>query len=268
MQSHAKRWITALVAVPLLIWIIACAGKTAFALLITSASVIGILEYNRLVFGQERRSERIITVSAAVFFPVAAWGGSRELLLALVSFSVMAVFILNLLKARTGALQVNFPARAVLGITYIPLLISHLILIRNLPSGHLWIFYVLVVAFAGDVAAYYVGRSLGKRKLLVEVSPGKTIEGTIGLMVGSTVASIVFFLFFFPSLTIYHAVFLGLIGGVIGQLGDLTESALKREAGIKDSGSLLPGHGGILDRLDCLLFIAPFVFYYQEFIIK
>jgi phosphatidate cytidylyltransferase len=87
-------------------------------------------------------------------------------------------------------------------------------------------------------------------------------------MIGSTVGSIVFISHFFPALPIFHAAFLGMIGGVIGQLGDLTESALKREAGIKDSGALLPGHGGILDRLDCLLFISPFVFYYKEFIIK
>jgi len=268
MQSHAKRWITALIAVPLLFWIIGYAGKTAFALLITVASGAGILEYNRMVFAKEGRPEKTIAIAAALFFPLAAFGGNCEILLSLAVFSVMTVFIFNLLRARAGKLEVDSPARAVLGIMYIPLLISHLILIRAVPSGHLWIFYVLVVAFAGDVAAYYVGKSLGKRKLLAEVSPGKTIEGTMGLMIGSTLGSVVFFLIFFPDLSIVHAFFLGLAGGVIGQLGDLTESALKREAGIKDSGMLLPGHGGILDRLDCLLFISPFIFYYREFIIR
>ncbi len=268
MQSHAKRWVTALIAVPLLFWIIGCAGKTAFALLIAVASVAGMLEYNRMVFKKGCSSEKTIVLAAALIFPLAAFGGNRALLLALVVFSVMTVFIFNLLRAKAGMLEVNTPARAVLGIMYIPLLISHLILIRAVPSGHLWIFYVLVVAFSGDVAAYYAGRSLGKRKLLAEVSPGKTIEGTIGLMIGSALGSVVFFLIFFKELSIVHAFFLGLAGGVIGQLGDLTESALKREAGIKDSGMLLPGHGGILDRLDCLLFISPFIFYYREFIIR
>lgn len=268
MQSHAKRWITALIAVPLLFWIIGYAGKTAFALLIAVASVIGTGEYNRMVFVQEARSEKTIALAASFLFPMTALSGSRELLLALAAFSVLTVFVFNLLRAKKGMLAVNFPARTVLGIMYIPLLLSHLILLRALPSGHIWIFYLLVVAFAGDVAAYYVGRSLGKSKLLAEVSPGKTIAGTVGLMVGSTLGSVVFFLFFFPHLPILHAFLMGLVGGIIGQLGDLTESALKREAGVKDSGTLLPGHGGILDRLDCLLFIAPFIFYYREFIIR
>lgn len=268
MQSHAKRWITALVAVPLLFWIIGYAGRTAFFLLIAAASLIGTGEYNRLVFEREGRSEKSIAIIAAFLFPLAAFSENRELLLALVAFSVLTVFILNLLRARTGLLAVNFPARTVLGILYIPFLISHLILLRALPSGHIWIFYLLVVAFAGDVAAYYTGRSLGKGKLLEGVSPGKTVAGTVGLMIGSTLGSVVFFRIFFPNLPIMHAFFMGFAGGIIGQLGDLTESALKREAGIKDSGNLLPGHGGILDRLDCLLFIAPFIFYYKEFVIR
>lgn len=267
MVSHAKRWVTALIAVPALFWIIARGGQTVFAVLIAAASLVGIIEYNRMVFTCGDQAEKNVVVIAALLFPLAAYWGNRELLLALAAFSVMAVFMLNLLRIRKNGLDMNVPARAVLGIIYIPLLISHLILIRALPSGYLWVFYVLVVAFAGDVAAYYVGRSLGKGKLLFEVSPGKTVEGTLGLIIGSTIGSIVFMTCFFPSIPLFHKVFLGLAGGVIGQLGDLTESALKREAGIKDSGALLPGHGGILDRLDCLLFISPFVFYYREFII-
>lgn len=268
MFSHAKRWITALVAAPILLWTIALGGRVSFAVLIMVVSLAGILEYNRLAFGRGISVEKIVTTAAALLFPLAAFGGDRELLLALTAFSAMAVLILHLLQTKKGRLEMNYPARAVMGVIYVPLLISHLILIRALPAGALWVFYVLAVAFAGDVAGYYVGRSLGKGKLLVEVSPGKTIEGTIGLIMGSTIGSIVFIKYFFPSLPLGHAAILGVIGGVIGQLGDLTESALKREAGIKDSGALLPGHGGILDRLDCLLFIAPFVFYYKEFIIK
>ena len=128
--------------------------------------------------------------------------------------------------------------------------------------------FILVLAFTGDVAAYYVGKGMGKRKLLPHVSPGKTVEGTIGLVAGSIAGCLLFRQLFFPLLPVAHAVILGLVGSVTGQLGDLCESAFKRAAGVKDSGALLPGHGGILDRLDCLMFIAPVVYYYQALIIR
>jgi phosphatidate cytidylyltransferase len=99
------------------------------------------------------------------------------------------------------------------------------------------------------------------------VSPGKSVEGTIALVAGSIAGCLIFSYFFFPQLPAVHAAIMGLVGSVAGQLGDLCESALKRTAGVKDSGMLLPGHGGILDRLDCLMFITPFVYYYQEYFI-
>ena len=145
---------------------------------------------------------------------------------------------------------------------------SHFILIRQESDGVRWIFFILVLAFSGDIAAYYVGKGLGRRKLLPEVSPGKTVEGTIGLVAGSIIACVLFRQWFFPTLSVLHAVILGLVGSVTGQLGDLCESALKRTAGVKDSGTLLPGHGGILDRLDCLMFITPFVYYYRVLVIQ
>ena len=159
-------------------------------------------------------------------------------------------------------------ARAILGILYIPLLMAHFILIRRTPSGILWIFFILVLAFAGDIAAFYIGRRFGRRKLLPEVSPGKTVEGTIGLVAGSIAGCVLFQHWFFHALPVVHAVVLGLVGSVAGQLGDLCESALKRSAGVKDSGVILPGHGGILDRLDCLMFITPFVYHYQGYVIR
>ncbi len=131
-----------------------------------------------------------------------------------------------------------------------------------------WIFFILVLAFSGDIAAYYVGSRMGKRKLLPKVSPGKTVEGTIGLVVVSIAGCLLFRQLFFPLLSVPHAVILGLVGSIAGQLGDLCESALKRAAGVKDSGVMLPGHGGILDRLDCLMFITPFMYYYRVFIIR
>jgi len=118
-------------------------------------------------------------------------------------------------------------------------------------------FFILVLAFAGDIAAFYVGRTWGRRKLLPLVSPGKTEEGILGLVAGSVLGCLIFRQLFLPSLPIVHTVVLGIVGSVIGQLGDLCESAIKRASGVKDSGVILPGHGGLLDRLDCLILSCP-----------
>ena len=180
---------------------------------------------------------------------------------------MLVVFFTFLLGIREEKFDILPVGKLVLGFMYVPLMMSYFILIRRFEQGHLWILFLLVLAFAGDVAAYYVGRNFGRRKLLPLVSPNKTVEGTIGLFAGSVVGCVIFQHFFFPSLPVVHAAALGLFGSVIGQLGDLCESAMKRASGVKDSGTILPGHGGILDRLDCLIFIAPFLYYYRVFVI-
>jgi phosphatidate cytidylyltransferase len=136
-----------------------------------------------------------------------------------------------------------------------------------LDKGALWIIFVLVLAFAGDIVALYAGKYFGKHKLVPLISPGKTVEGLIGLVFGSTLACLIFSYYFFPEIPLTHIAILAFTGSIIGQLGDICESAIKRNYGLKDASSLLPGHGGILDRLDCLIFIAPFVYYYRIFVI-
>lgn len=268
MSPHLKRWLTALIAVPILFWIIAYGGGGSFAVLIIMVSLAGMFEYNRMAFGRALCAEKALTSVSAVVILLTAVSGDRSMLFSLLVFSIMVVLMLNLLRIRKQGLDMAPAGRALLGILYVPVLMSHFILIRQTQSGILWVFFILVLAFAGDVAAYYVGRGLGKRKLLPEVSPGKTVEGTMGLIAGSVVGCLLFRQWCFPMLTVADAAILGLLGSVVGQLGDLSESALKRAAGVKDSGALLPGHGGILDRLDCLMFITPFVYYYQEFVIR
>ena len=262
-----KRWITGIIVVPILFGIIAYGGKEAFAVLIAVASLVGMYEYNRMAFEKGFSIEKMETLIVALLILLAAFYTNLPLILAVLTFAVMTVLILNLLRIKKHGLDMSYAGRVILGILYIPLLMAHFILIHRTQSGVLWIFFILVMAFSGDTAAYYIGRRIGKRKLLPEISPGKTVEGTIGLVVGSVAGCLVFKLFFFPMLSIAHAAVLGLVGSITGQLGDLSESALKRAAGVKDSGKLLPGHGGILDRLDCLMFITPFVYYYQKFVI-
>lgn len=268
MNPHAKRWATGVIAVPILFLTIAYGSETIFALLIIIATLVGVAEYNRMVFGTGLLREKVEMLAVALLILIAAAAGDRVLLVAILSFAVMAILMLNLLRIREEGLDMIRVGKVILGVMYVPLLMSHFILIRQEPAGIRWIFFILVLAFSGDIAAYYVGKGLGRRKLLPDVSPGKTVEGTIGLVVGSITGCILFRQLFFPMLPVLHTVILGLVGSVAGQLGDLCESALKRAAGVKDSGTLLPGHGGILDRLDCLMFITPFVYYYRVLILQ
>lgn len=268
MNPHMKRWATGVVAVPILIGIVGYGPEWMFALLIALATLVGMAEYNRMVFGAGFWWEKTETLATAALILIAVASGNGVLLTAILSFAVMAILMLNLLRIDDQGLEMIRVGKVMLGIMYIPLLMSHFILIRQTSSGVLWIFFILVLAFSGDIAAYYIGRAMGKKKLLPKVSPGKTVEGAIGLVVGSVAGCLLFRQLFFPLLSVPHAVILGLVGSIAGQLGDLCESALKRAAGVKDSGVILPGHGGILDRLDCLMFITPFVYYYRVFVIR
>jgi phosphatidate cytidylyltransferase len=268
MNPHMNRWITGVIAVPILFSVIAYGSETLFSLLIMAVTLIGIAEYNRMSFGTGCGCEKSQTIGGALLVLLAAAAGDVALLAAFLTFAVLAVLMLNLLRTDEGGPEMTVVGKLILGILYIPLLMSHFILLRQTPDGVRWIFFILVLAFVGDIAAYYVGRGMGKRKLLPRVSPGKTVEGTIGLFAGSVAGVLIFSHFFLPALGIGHAALMGFVGGIAGQLGDLSESALKRSAGVKDSGTILPGHGGILDRLDCLMFIAPFVYFYRVFIVQ
>jgi len=151
------------------------------------------------------------------------------------------------------------------GLIYLPILLGHLIPLRMLADGKKWIFMVLIAVMLCDSMAYFVGRKLGRRKLYPAVSPNKSIEGAIGGLVGSVVGVLFSASFFLPVIGWADGILIGLLLGVFGQVGDLFESLLKRACQVKDSGSLIPGHGGLLDRLDSLLFAFPLVYYIARY---
>lgn len=153
----------------------------------------------------------------------------------------------------------------VLGLVYLPILLGHLIPLRLLTDGRQWIFLTLIVIMSCDTFAYFIGSKFGKRKLYPAVSPNKSIEGGIGGLVGSVFAVLMVKCTFLPILGVFDAILVGLLLGVVGQVGDLFESLLKRACRVKDSGSMIPGHGGILDRLDSLLFAFPVVYYVARY---
>jgi phosphatidate cytidylyltransferase len=266
MTPHIKRWITGIIAVPILFAIIMYGSEGVFTAFIMIISLGAVIEYNRMVFNEGFVREKLQGLIIALLIPFAAFSGDLRIVLAVIAFSMLGTFSLSLIGRSGHLIDVVSVSKLVLGFIYIPFMLSHFILLRHSNDGIVWIFFILILAFSGDIAAFYVGRSIGKRKLMPLVSPSKTAEGTMGLLIGSIVGCVLFQHFFLPGLPVFHAAALGLSGGIIGQLGDLCESVIKRASGVKDSGSLVIGHGGLLDRLDCLIFIVPYVYYYRIFL--
>lgn len=155
-------------------------------------------------------------------------------------------------------------AITIFGCIYVACLFSYAGLLRGLEHGVFWIFLMAGATFMADTSAYFVGHWIGKHKLAPRVSPGKTIEGLVGGVLGSILAVFLSKLIFWHGLLNRDVFILGIIIGLVGPLGDLSESLIKRSVGVKDSGNLIPGHGGLLDRLDAVFFTAPVVYYYAK----
>ena len=152
-----------------------------------------------------------------------------------------------------------------LGLLYVPFLLGHFFWLRQLPQGRFWVIWLLLVIFAGDTGAFYSGRWFGRTKLYPQVSPGKTVAGAVGGL-GASLAVGVLAGWWLPlAANPFLLLGLALLAAVLGQVGDLFESMLKRRADVKDASTLLPGHGGFLDRLDSLSFTAAGLFYVRHF---
>jgi len=176
-----------------------------------------------------------------------------------------AVFVAASVESLFAADREHAPTRtahAVVGCLYAGLGLAPIAALRVGPSGLQWVISALVITWANDTCAYFAGRLFGRHKLHPVVSPNKTWEGFAGGAVGSVAGMFVARWVAFPGLTPTDCLVLGLLGAVLGPLGDLCESLLKRAYGVKDSGTLIPGHGGLLDRVDALLFNAPAVYLY------
>ena len=267
-NSYLKRWLTGLFLAPLLVIVILFCSKAVFSVVVILFILGGVWEYNHMVFGNGFVKEKIEGLIFAIIIPLFVFFENNQYLLALLAFSVLLVFILFVLLIKESNFDVLSVAKVIFGIMYIPFLMSYFISLRMMEKGITWIFFVLILAFVGDIFALYVGKYFGKHKLAPLVSPGKTVEGFAGLVLGSTIAGLIFSYYFLPEIPLMQIAILAFIVSIIGQLGDICESAIKRSYGFKDASSLLPGHGGILDRLDCLIFIAPFVYYYRIFVIN
>ena len=257
-----KRWVTALSLIPLLLFVIGFGSEWVFFGLILVASILAINEFYTLVLPIDHRKEKVLGVLLGSLLAYGIYTGESGVVLGFSTLTILFSLIYFLALFRELTSVVPNLAKLLMGIFYIGLLLPHFTLIRAMPFGKQWVFFTLVVTFMGDTAAYYGGSYFGRHKLYPKISPGKTVEGSIAGFIGNVGAAFIFRKYFLNQVEVYHCLILALGLGIMGQLGDLCESMIKRSAGVKDSGGLLPGHGGILDRIDSILFAAPFMYYY------
>ena len=266
---HLKRWITGLIALPFLIFLV-YRGGVFFSALVSVASLAGLWEYYRMMPGPKIRPLSGIILwwgyGLGVSLIWAAYLRKPEISLCLLSANLLVIAVISIFQYKSDRSVLEVLTGQLQGIIYIPVLLSFLIFIRQDSSGMIWIFILLAIIFAGDTSAYYVGSYIGRHKISPAISPGKTIEGSIGGLAANLLVGAAGKFFFLPELP-WGASILFFVGiGIAGQIGDLFESELKRSAGIKDSSGILPGHGGILDRIDALLFAAPVAYVFIRYV--
>ena len=252
-------------ALPLLCLLIIFANPAVFTLFLSLVLFFGLYEFNRMGLQSEQRLVQFVAALAGTLVAPVLYTQQMTLLLPLLAAVFMLLALLFLW--RLPPIE-DFSRRfgwLCLGLLYLPLLLGHLILLRQLPEGREWIFLTLMVIMGCDSFAYFIGSKFGKRKLYPAVSPNKSVEGGLGGLFGSVLAVLIARATFLPAIDIVDGILIGLLLGVVGQLGDLFESLLKRACKVKDSGSIIPGHGGVLDRLDSLLFAFPLVFYIARY---
>lgn len=265
-----QRVLSALVFLPL-IFLVTWFGGPAYSLLIAAVATLGALEFYGMM-GLSRRHPLTLfgLVWVLLFVLVAHLDGNNEaplpytapLLTAAVGFSLIWLLFRSPVKdAATNWVW------TLAGIIYIGWLLSHFISLRGLESGREWVLFVLFATFAADTAAFFIGRAWGRHSLTTKISSGKTWEGAVGGFLGAIAAALILALLLSLPIPYWQTVILGALIGIFAPLGDLSESMLKRSAGLKDSGTLIPGHGGLLDRLDSILFTVVVVYYYVIWVI-
>ena len=268
-----RRVLSVVVLLPLVILVIYW-GDWLYLLLVLIAMLMMQVEYCRLAQHFTEKLNPVMTVFLTGMFCLLAYllpiltetVSDSVVMFSFLTFVVIYVFAESIFRAKVNGELINVTLKLTGILTIGWVLGYHLILLRNVESiGMHLIFLLCGTVWCSDTGAYLVGRAFGKHKLGTPVSPGKTVEGTIGgLVVGTLTSFVLSMIFLNGTLSWMNAVFIGLLLSVLGQLGDLSASLMKRTAGVKDSGDVIPGHGGFIDRCDSLIFSTPVLYYYWE----
>ncbi len=263
-KNVVLRIISAVVALPVVLCLV-YVGGIYFALLLGFAAAVGTSEYYRMTGGKITPAgvAGIVGAFCMPLFPVALPQDAGDLCFWWVGGFFGFFFVYHLFRDTKDA--PTKVAHHTVGMIYAATGMVALAFVRIRPDGAWWCVVAMVITFGNDSFAFFVGRSFGRHKMYPQISPNKSWEGFFGGLAGSVGGLFILRAWLFPSLSVQDCLILGVLGSVIGPAGDFCESMLKRSCGVKDSGRLMPGHGGVLDRVDALLFNGPLVFVYLQF---
>jgi phosphatidate cytidylyltransferase len=265
-KNLALRIASALLLLPLVLWLLSQGGYFTAAMLGVAAGICA-MEYLRITLKSLTALGWVVVALTGLMPLLPVWRPveATALVCAATGLVLFLTWSWHLIKGPVGAAPTGV-AHHLMGFVYGHGGLTALAALRALPEGLWWVIAALVITWANDTAAYFFGRFLGRHKLYPEVSPNKTWEGFAGGFVGAIGGLFIMRAFFFPVLSVVDCVVLGSVGSILGPAGDLCESMLKRAFGVKDSGNSIPGHGGMLDRIDALIFNGPFVLLYVQFV--
>jgi len=259
-----KRVISGLLFLPIFYLVTWVLPPQYFTALVLAAVAIGQYEFYRMSRARGIHPQALLGIVLGVLvvldfhqplFP----GVGRSFL---ITAGALAIMVGRLFSRRPVDGALEDVAATLLGVLYVGLLFAFQVAIMTGGYGRQWLVFLYFVIWASDIGAYSIGIPFGKHRLYEKVSPKKSIEGLIGALAASTVMALLCRIWFMPPVGMAEAAALGFVLSAVGTVGDLAESLFKRAAGVKDSGGIIPGHGGILDRMDSMLFAAPVLYYY------
>jgi phosphatidate cytidylyltransferase len=253
---HRKRLLVAAIFLPLIYLYIMYLPAGYFSLLLTAITFVALAEFYTMYRLAGTLKNVCLFLGVGIVCTASFY---RDLLLDVIVLSIMMTMVFRLFPRRDPASSLADISVPAVGLLYIPSLLSFQSLLRTF--GPEWILFLYATVWASDSLAYYIGTGIGKRKLYPEVSPKKTVAGAVGSLIGGIAGTFILRSFFDLHLEVIPAVLIGLMIGSISIIGDLIESMFKRDAGVKDSGSVFPGHGGILDKIDGALFAGPALYW-------
>jgi len=259
-----KRIITSIVILLILGAVIFILPEWVCCLVCAAFIVSGLIEFFALARKKGIFVHKYWGLVFGVLFPLSFFlkkaTGIGPLEPQIIAAAIIGLFLLQFIRRDKSSAFIGM-AVSLFGLLYIAWFFSFFIKLQYLSNGRLWMSFVIVVSKSGDIGAYLIGNRFGRHSLIERISPNKSVEGALGGFLFSILTAFILGLFL-PGLPVIHILILGISLGILAQLGDLAESLIKRDVGVKDSGSIIPGFGGVLDIIDSLLFTVPFLYFY------